>query len=40
MAHNGLLIASPENKASISAMLKNTRDWVSRPDSGQNGLLP
>jgi len=40
MAHNGLLIASPENKASISSMLKNTLDWVSRPDAGQNGLVP
>lgn len=38
--HHGLLIASPENNASIPAMLKNSLDWVSRPDGGQNGLVP
>ena len=38
--HHGLLIASPENNASIPAMLKNSLGWVSRPDGGQNGLVP
>jgi len=40
MAHNGLLIASPENNASVSSLLKNILDRVSRPDGGQNGLVP
>ena len=38
--HPGLLIVSPENNASIPAMLKNTLDWISRPDGGENGLVP
>src|SRR4051812_41089656 len=38
--HQALLIASPENNASMSSLLKNTIDWVSRAADGQNGLVP
>jgi NAD(P)H-dependent FMN reductase len=40
LAHDALLVASPENNASVSAALKNALDWVSRPHAGQNGLVP
>lgn len=38
--HQGLLLVSPEYNASIPPLLKNTLDWVSRPDGGQAGNVP
>jgi chromate reductase, NAD(P)H dehydrogenase (quinone) len=40
IAHRGLLIVSPENNASVSALLKNTLDWISRQDGSESGLTP
>jgi NAD(P)H-dependent FMN reductase len=38
--HDALLLVSPENNASVSALMKNTLDWISRQDGAQSGLMP
>ena len=40
MAHRGVFITSPEYSASVTPLLKNAIDWVSRVREGRSRLMP